>query len=392
MNGDHTSRHSATQSRRIEFIDLLRGWAVIVMIETHVVNATVTGEIVAGGPFQWLKFLNGLVAPSFLFASGLAYAVTTRRKVNDYLALGTPLLRQLGRILLILAVGYLLHLPNFSLAHMLEGVTETEWLTFFQVDVLQCIAVSLLIMQLLLLVLRSERILYGVVAVLTPLIIFAAPLLWSERVNAALPAPLAAYANGLGHSLFPLFPWSAFLFSGALAGRLYSAMRETADGEQRFLRMLSWLGPGLIAASFLLQPIAQSLYETHDSWRAGPPFVLLRLGIVVILLWGMALYERRAGVGRGSPVTLFGRESFVVYVVHLLLLYGDFGPYNFQKAVNHVYGYGEAAIATVVLILLMYGLASLWSRIKSGSPKFKRAVMIGVPLALLLVFLFGPGE
>ena len=28
--------------KRIEFIDLLRGWAVIVMIETHVFNATLT--------------------------------------------------------------------------------------------------------------------------------------------------------------------------------------------------------------------------------------------------------------------------------------------------------------------------------------------------------------
>jgi len=392
MNPGQSTRSQSPHNKRIESVDLLKGWAVIVMIETHLVNATVTQGIAESGLFQWLKFFNGLVAPSFLFASGLAYAVTTRRKVNDYLAFGKPLSRQLGRILVILLVGYLLHLPKFSLARMLEGVTEAEWLVFLQVDILQCIAVSLLLMQMLLLMVRSERRMYALLAVLTPIMLVVTPSFWGEGVAGRLPAPLAAYVNGLHFSLFPLFPWSVFLFSGALTGYLFSTMRKTPEGDRRFMRILPAAGLALIAASFLLNPVAESVYATYDYWRFGPPFVLLRLGIVMLLLSGMALYEHRIGVGSGSAVTLLGRESLLVYAVHLLLIYGDFGTYNFRKAVNHTYGYGEAAVATVALLLLMYGLAFFWSRIKRESPRLKTAFMIAVPAIFVLVFLFGPGE
>jgi len=67
-----TQHPSLTTSKRIDYIDLLRGWAVIVMIETHAFNATLTPAIKSDWFFGYIAFINGLVAPSFLFASGLA--------------------------------------------------------------------------------------------------------------------------------------------------------------------------------------------------------------------------------------------------------------------------------------------------------------------------------
>ncbi|HUI66403.1 MAG TPA: heparan-alpha-glucosaminide N-acetyltransferase domain-containing protein, partial [Bacteroidota bacterium] len=104
--------------KRIEFIDLLRGWAVIVMIQTHVFNATLTPEITGSAFFEIIRFIDGLVAPSFLFASGMAYAVTTRRKMADYLSFGMPLVRQIGRLLFIMLIGYSLHIPRFNYYHL----------------------------------------------------------------------------------------------------------------------------------------------------------------------------------------------------------------------------------------------------------------------------------
>ncbi|MBP1656514.1 MAG: Acyltransferase domain protein, partial [Bacteroidetes bacterium] len=151
-------------SKRLSFIDLLRGWAVIVMIETHVVNATIRPETAAQPWFDIINFINGLVAPSFLFASGMAYAVTTRRKLDSYVSFGTPLFRQLWRLLFILLLGYGLHIPKFNLGQMVQGVSEGQWLGFFQSDVLHCIAVSLLILQMILLIVRTERRLYLIAA------------------------------------------------------------------------------------------------------------------------------------------------------------------------------------------------------------------------------------
>lgn len=383
-------------SRRLEFIDLLRGWAVIVMIETHVVNATLSSGLMHGTFFEYLKFVNGLVAPSFLFASGLAYAVTTRRKLNDYLAFGKPLSRQVNRLLFILLVGYCLHLPKFSLSMLLNETTAEEWLVFFQVDVLQCIAMSLLFIQALLLALRSERLMYGVLGVITVVVIIVTPLLWGEDFLAVMPAFFAAYLNGLHHSLFPLFPWSAFLFAGALTGYLYLKAKDEDTGEggriQRAMFLVAGLGIALMLTSTIVEPFAASAYSTYDYWRFSPSFVLLRMGIVMILCAGMYFYERYRTVRPRSVVTLIGRESFLVYTVHLLLIYGDFGPFNFKDTVNQTFGYPSAFIASVLLLAVMTLLAWWWGTVKKGPVRTKQIIQYGLLALVVGVFLFGPGE
>jgi uncharacterized membrane protein len=394
----HSSPAPHPKPARVEFIDLLRGWAVIIMIETHVVNATLREELMAGGLFQYLKFLNGLVAPSFLFAAGMAFAVTTRRKLNDYLTFGPPLFKQLWRLLFILIVGYILHLPKFSFSMLVHETTPDEWLVFFQADVLHCIAVSLLAMQGLLLLLRSERRLYVTAALLALLLTMSTPLMWTPGVTDGLPAPLAAYVNGLQHSLFPVFPWTAFVFAGAVAGYLY--VQATNDhrregsrgGASHIMIRIAAAGIVTIVISMLIEPFAASAYDTYDYWLFSPSFVLLRIGIVMILCAGMFLFERQRGVSASSVVTLIGRESLIVYVTHLLLLYGDFGPFNFERYVGRSFGYGEAALVTVVLWLLMYVLARFWGNIKRGDPKIKRAIQLAALAVFLGVFFFGPGQ
>jgi hypothetical protein len=81
-----------------------------------------------------------------------------------------------------------------------------------------------------------------------------------------------------------------------------------------------------------------------------------------------------------------------VYATHLLLIYGNFGTFNFRNEVNHSFGYLQAWSATAILLALMYGLALVWSRIKRGAPRWKRYAEFATATVFLLVFLFGPGE
>lgn len=398
MNEATAGPPQRTPSRRVEFIDLIRGWALIVMIETHVSNATLSREVMAGDLFQVVKFINGLVAPAFLFASGFAYALTTHRKLNDYLSFNSLLYKQVGRLLFILGIGYLLHLPKFNFTQLVYQTNERDWQVFYQADVLQCIAVSLLSMQALLLILRSERRLYITMIVLSILIVLATPIMWGIDFWQYLPAALAAYFNGLHFSLFPLFPWSAFLFAGSIMGYVYlqakgGGMREVQTGKDvTMMKRAVFFALGIIAVSFPLHLIVASAYPTYDYWQYSPSFVILRLGLVLLFLVFMFWFERRKGVSPGSAVTLLGRESLVVYATHLLLIYGNFGVFNFRNWVNHTYGYLEALAATAVLLLFMYVLARLWGQIKRGEPRKKLAVELATLAGFLGVFFFGPGQ
>ena len=388
------TEQASGRSKRVEFIDLLRGWAVLVMIETHVVNATLHPDIFSTQFFQYLKFLNGLVAPSFLFASGLAYAITTRRKLNDYLALGSPLVRQIGRLSFVLIIAYALHLPKFSFSLLLNNTTPLEWQSFFQVDVLQAIAMSLLLLQGLLLLVRREVRFYYVTIILAALIVIATPLMWQVDSWEVIPWPIAAYLNGVRHSLFPLFPWAAFLFAGAFTGFLFLRVRENFPEEalRKYLWRMLIGATALIVASMVIEPFASRIYPTYEYWLTSPSFLLLRLGCVLLLTALMVWKEWKQGVSPKSVVTLIGRESFLVYVLHLLLIYGDFGKFNFQKWVNHEFGYPEAILTALLLVGLMYAIAAAWSRLRKRNPVLKRRVELLALAIVLGVFFFGPGE
>jgi uncharacterized membrane protein len=390
---DSTGHHGSPRPPRIQFIDLLRGWAVIVMVQTHVFNATARPEILASPLFDVIRFIDGLVAPSFLFASGMAYAVTTRRKIADYLTFGRPLLRQFGRLLLILGIGYLLHVPRFEFHHVMYVAGEEAWLRFFQADVLHCIAVSLLVLQVLLLILRSERLLYRAAAVLALGIVAVTPVVWGIDFLSILPAPVAAYMNGLHYSLFPLFPWAAFLLLGAVTGHLFMNARARAEegAERHFMRGLAAAAVGVLLLSLASAPFERLLYPVYNYWRTGPSFVFLRLALVALILYGLFLYEKRRGVSARSLVTLAGRESLLVYVAHLMLIYGQFVGPSLAERTRGTFGYLESSAFTVALVALMFGAALGWERLKKGPPRIKQGIQTAFVVALVLVFFFHRG-
>ena len=52
---------------RLNFVDLMRGLAMIVMVEVHVVNSMMDPVFRNEAWFNYINFLNGMVAPVFIF-------------------------------------------------------------------------------------------------------------------------------------------------------------------------------------------------------------------------------------------------------------------------------------------------------------------------------------
>ena len=107
--------------------------------------------------FEILNFINGLVAPSFIFISGFVFLVASQRKLESFRTFGSDFRRQLWRIGLVMIIGYYLHLPFFSFRRMMTETTESGWLQFYQSDVLQCIAVGLFILFMARIFIRSDQ-------------------------------------------------------------------------------------------------------------------------------------------------------------------------------------------------------------------------------------------
>ena len=363
-----------TRSPRFVFIDLLRGLAVFVMIEVHVVNALLLPELRSGDFFRVLNFINGLVAPSFIFIAGFAFAISAHRKWNDYTTMSRPLLVQLRRLLIIILIGYVLHLPFFSFRKILAAATPREWEIFFQADVLHCIGISLIGLQLLVLFFKRESRVYGIAAILTVVFVFGAPLMWMKDFAEVLPLPIAAYLNNTHISMFPLFPWSGYLMAGAVLSYFFVQMNEVGL-ITRFMKLATILGGLMIAGGFVFEALPISIYPVADFWRTSPQFFFIRLGIVILLLVGLWWGEQRFHY-RGSFLTRFGQESLIVYTTHLMIIYGSFlGDQSIASMVGRTQGYGMAFAVSAGLIVLMIGLAYLWHWLKRDRPAFARIIL-----------------
>ena len=114
---------------RFIYIDLLRGWALIVMIEVHIFNALMLPSLKDTSWFGLLTFINGLVAPSFLFVSGFAFIVSSERRIEELRKYGSYFWGKLSRIFLIFLAGYSLHLPVFSYSEIIGKASTSHLIT-----------------------------------------------------------------------------------------------------------------------------------------------------------------------------------------------------------------------------------------------------------------------
>jgi len=322
--------YATTPSRRCDWLDLIRGWAVLVMIEVHCVNVWLHKGLIPG----WLEYLNGLVAPSFIMCAGYSLALSTFRadgSLRPFAATG----KRLGFILL---CAYLLHAPGFTLAEWTVLATPQRFRELFKIDVLQCIVFSLLILQGLARSIRRPMAYAAAALALAAAVALAAPHLWGPGVADGLWMPLRGLVNGNPDrgvtALFPLVPWFAFAAFGSVLGVLYRHFRVLAtDGrarwsEARWLAALAGLGAllALWGSAYAGSWLQGGPWPQTETWRLHNttlPSIAQRLGVVCLA--GSALGWIEA-VRRPWPgphlIKAASAESLLVYMLHLEIIFG----------------------------------------------------------------------
>jgi uncharacterized membrane protein len=379
----------AEEKRRYHFIDQFRGWAVVFMIETHVVNAFLRDGLRASLAYKALDFFNGLIAPAFLFIAGFSFAIVAGRKWEGFLSPGRDFFRQFLRCLQILLLGYLLHVPQFSLDRLRHSLKWGERHVFWGVDVLHAIAVSLLLLLLLIPLWRRRERYFAFLAAAGMAVSLLTPLLFSLPIEEHLPWAFSGYFKRVLYSQFPLFPWMGYAFLGAAVSWLWQEARRNG-GEERFFRLLAYAGLSLVAAFLVIafQPMAPVAMGSFNPAR--PLFFFLKLGIVVVFLALLWRLERRNGE-RPVLITRVGQESLPAYAFHIAVIFGGyFGAHGHSLA--HLIGksrtWVEVLGMAVVLILVTGALSLGWHWLKKSRPRLaKRVFWAGVGLlALYMMF------
>lgn len=371
---------------RLQFIDLLRGFAIVIMIEVHVFNALLIPSFKQEGWFIVLNFINGLVAPSFLFISGFAFIISSQKNLPGLRSFNKDFWKKLSRILLILFVGYSLHIPFFSLKKLITQSTPDQLLGFYNVDVLQNIAVGLLFLFFTRLIIKSDKVFYYFIMITGLFIAISSPFFWSINFSLFFPVPIANYLNPWNGSYFPLFPWMAFLLAGAVHCILYLKARENNE-EKKFIRITLILGIVMVAIGhFYLSDIFP---ESYRSIKPHPVFFFQRLGYVYIFLTSCWYYinswEKINPVL--SYVVVTGRESLLIYWLHLQIIYRRIiYDKSIESLVGQSFNVYQCIMATLLLIIFMAVTAKLWGSFKQKNRKAASIVTTFILTAAILVF------
>jgi len=377
-------------------LDFFRFGAVLLMVQGHAFYVVVSETVREASWYGWHGYVHGYTAPMFLFAAGLAFGITTFRRWDDHARVGKPLWRRVERYLLIIAVGYLLHMPQMSLSGLLSASPE-RLATFFKVDALQHIGVVLLACELLIPALRRPGRFVALVAVLGVASVLAGPFLWRLPVEGWLPTGIAAYVNDHTGSIFPLAPWSGFIFAGIVSAWLiHRARLRDRRPWHEFAGPLVTAAAALMLASAIGTEQLRDVWGEHNFWKTSPWFFLWRVGCVLLLLAGLCglsrlLEGRRRPTGPiGSTVQVMGQETLVVYVAHLFVLYGSPLHRGFQHDWGHALGLGQSALFFLAVFVAMAFLAWGWHTFKTRRPgQFQTARLALLGSVILYVFVGG---
>jgi len=326
-------------------------------------------------------------APLFLFLAGISLALVSEKLLQKNLKpseIGGTTIRRGAEIF---GFGLLLRLQEFVISWGWAPKSD-----LLRVDILNTIGISMMLMGVLcwiVLVLTSGRqvknlgdpLLAGgrsgdfqpspmgvqtmprgplvLAASATALVIsLLTPLLWTTLRPRFLPWPLESYVNGVHNLgtpqawLFPIFPWSAFAFTGLAVGFILQSPWTRAR-EAKVFFSLGIAGVILVELSRWLDAAQWQLYPVYDYWHTSPNFFLIRAGVLLVILtavyswcrWGMAQWGF-------SPLIQLGQASLLVYWVHIEFVYG-----RVSILAKRAQTIGGATVGLAIIFLAMLALA-----------------------------------
>jgi len=334
------------------YLDWLRGLAVLIMIEAHLIDSWTRSPDRESQAFQWSMTVGGLGAPLFLFLAGVSVAMSAaskaRRSADERAASNTVARRGLE----IFALAFLFRLQACLLSW-------GAWWTLLKVDILNIMGPSIMAAAALWGAVRTSGARLVAFAMATVAVALLTPVIRALPIE-ALPDPIEAYIRPVQPlSNFVFLPWMAFVFAGAFAGVLIDTTRTPPTESRLNLRFAiagTVLALAALAASRLPSPYANSYF-----WTTSPAFFFLRVGILVALIGvAYAWYRRPGGEAKWSPLQQLGRTSLFIYWIHVEMVYG-----LMTRPIHKTFSLPAAWFAVFAFTLFMLVCSLLKERIAS---------------------------
>ena len=381
--------------QRLFFIDVIRSIAILMMLEGHFITYSLQAIFVDDNNpiYSMWKFTRGLTAPIFFTTSGLIFTyLLLKDKQQGWKNI--RLQKGIKRAFLLLFLGFMLQIKFYKA--FFNGIPVFS--DFFYIyHVLQCIGTCMLvIMGSYLLKTYLIKIPLGAFLLIIGLGVFIFTPALMNYDYTGIPrfvenVLIASKNTQIKISVFPMFPWSGFLFIGGFLGSIaykYQSQMLTLIGPSAILAVgliLNFFGGELMYYLDRTYPFFHNIFitEVYQLTRLGHVFIFIagvmyilhfaknikdlftfsflknRLAYLGLVAWAIAgaLFYANASnpwlivikyalffipivvIGCkliGMTPELFystGQNTLYIYVLHVIILYEGFIGYGFLRFV-----------------------------------------------------------
>jgi len=334
---------------RTQTADVLKGIAVLLMIQVHIVELFATEDIYYSSIGKILLFLGGPpVAPMFMILFG--YFIYSSQKTT---------LQLIKRGLGIFALGMLLNLAlNFNLIVSVyqQKIKVDVWPYIFGVDIFQFAGLSLIIIAILKNSFQKyTTLIFSLIFICT---LLGKILIHHPPSNDILLFSTAFFYGSCNWSYFPLLPWLAY----PLAGVALYQMQQHYDFN--FIKSIKTKLVGLIIfAAFIVLTIFYAISIASDLqtyYHHGTLFFLWTIAFCAG--YGMLIHEITQRIRENIIVNYIkwlGKHVTLIYVIQWIII-GNLATEIYKTVSNPVYLIG----CFIGIVILSNALAFLILKLK----------------------------
>lgn len=341
-------------STRLFFIDAIRAWAILMMLQGHFIDGLL--DPVFRNPENiaystWLYF-RGITAPVFFTVSGFIFTYLLIRVPEK--GLTNPRIKKgIRRGLQLILIGYLLRLNLFGL---LSGKLYDS---FYLVDVLHCIGMSILIIVgIYTLTASRKKWMFPSLLVAITLFLFLLEPIYKQWSFNFLPTAIANYFTKTNGSIFTIIPWIGYTTVGASLSILFNRFKDFKQLYPTAIAIALLSGLSLIFFSsdlfvILYENTGYSLFKLIELNN----YLFIRLGDVLVVFAIFMLLRR---IMNNKTILKIGASTLSIYVIHFVILYGSltglglYGFFNHQLSPNIVIPGAFLFMVTCTFVALQF--------------------------------------
>lgn len=318
-----------TKTGRLHFIDAIRAWAILMMLQGHFVSALLSDEYrdMDNLFFAIWNYFRGITAPVFFTIAGFIFTFLLIRNFEK--GWSNPRVRKgVIRGLQLIVIGYILQV---RFGRLFKGNINDS---FDIVHVLQCLGLSLLLIVLIYLIsFKFKKYVFQALLCVITTSLFLFKTEYEQWNYFFLPEFLSNYFTIDNGSVFTIIPWFGFTSFGGFLAVIFRKYHLRPNFYRNAIISMILVAYTLLVNSYEIIRDLKSitgLQIFEDALQSS--YLFARLGVVLFVFSSFLFFRNYL---TNITILKIGQLTLPIYVLHSILLYNSITGYGLSRFYYH---------------------------------------------------------